>query len=303
MKWTKKGLIFAPDGHLGWARQYATLPTVDVINAELIRVYFAALDEDKFGRIGYVDLDSRDPHRVLHVAEEPILSLGDLGTFDDSGLVPSCILEVSGRKLMYYIGFQRTVRVPYMLFTGLAWQESKTAFVRWARTPILDRTAAEPFSRSAPYVIFQDGSFKMWYWSCTKWQKTANGSHYYNVLRYATSENGVDWLTNAHVCLEPIAPDEYSIGRPSVIWNGSFYKMWFSVRSFTKLYAMGYAESEDGIHWTRKDEEAGIEVSETGWDSEMICYPCVVSINKTLHMFYNGNRHGSTGFGYAVLES
>jgi hypothetical protein len=79
--------------------------------------------------------------------------------------------------------------------------------------------------------------------------------------------------------------------------------MWYSVRSFTNLYAIGYAESPDGIVWTRKDDTVGITRSENGWDSEMICYPVVVNISGEHYMFYNGNRHGATGFGIAVLES
>lgn len=303
MKWKKLGLVFAPGGDLPWAQNYATVPTVEVLSDEVIRVYFAALDRNKFGRVGYVDLDARQPERVLHVAEKPVLDLGDLGTFDDSGVVPSCILAAGNRKRMYYIGFQRAERVPYMLFTGLAEQENGTTFVRYSKTPILDRTREEPFSRSAPYVMMDEGVFKMWYWCCTEWISRDTGVHYHNVIRYATSSDGLLWRTNEHICIAPDAPDEYSIGRPSVIRSGEGFQMWYSIRSFSKLYSIGYAESSDGIHWVRKDHEAGIEKSESGWDSEMICYPCVIKINGRLHMFYNGNRHGLTGFGHAVLET
>jgi hypothetical protein len=34
----------------------------------------------------------------------------------------------------------------------------------------------------------------------------------------------------------------------------------------------------------------------------MICFPCVVDVRGRRYMFYNGNRHGATGFGYAVLD-
>ncbi|MFQ5751293.1 MAG: hypothetical protein ACE5HI_04785, partial [bacterium] len=66
---------------------------------------------------------------------------------------------------------------------------------------------------------------------------------------------------------------------------------------------IGYAESENGLDWIRKDEEVGIEVSDEGWDSEMICYPAVISVNGTTYMFYNGNNNGETGFGYAQLTT
>jgi hypothetical protein len=80
------------------------------------------------------------------------------------------------------------------------------------------------------------------------------------------------------------------------------YRMWYSIRSRVEPYRIGYAESADGIVWQRRDAEAGIARSETGWDSEMVCYPCVVDAGDRRYLFYNGNRHGSTGFGCAVLE-
>jgi hypothetical protein len=34
----------------------------------------------------------------------------------------------------------------------------------------------------------------------------------------------------------------------------------------------------------------------------MICYAAVIDVNGQRLMFHNGNRHGATGFGVAVLE-
>jgi predicted GH43/DUF377 family glycosyl hydrolase len=303
MKWQKRGLIYAPSGKLGWAKSYATLPTVDVIDDQIIRVYFASLDENRYGRIGYVDLDTDDPQRILFETQEPILDLGELGTFDDSGVNPSCVVNVAGKKYLYYIGWQRCERVPYMLFSGLAISEdSGQRFKKYARTAVLDRADSEPFSRSAPCVRIENGLWKVWYWSCVGWSSEGEGIHYNNVIRYATSADGICWLSDPHICVMTVM-DEYSIGRPWVIKEHDTYKMWYSIRSRSRPYRIGYAESEDGLNWIRKDNETGIEASTQGWDSEMICYPCVADVKSQRYMFYNGNRHGSTGFGYAVLES
>ena len=64
----------------------------------------------------------------------------------------------------------------------------------------------------------------------------------------------------------------------------------------------GYAESNDGLEWKRKDEEVGIETSDNGWDSEMLAYPYIYKHNEKIYMFYNGNGFGKSGFGYAELE-
>jgi hypothetical protein len=80
--------------------------------------------------------------------------------------------------------------------------------------------------------------------------------------------------------------------------------MWYSYRAQKNIdtYRIGYAESNDGISWVRKDEEIGIDVSNEGWDSEMICYPYIFDHNGKRYMLYNGNGYGKTGFGLAVLE-
>jgi hypothetical protein len=304
MKWRKLGLVWAPDGALWWARAYALLPTVEVVDDTTLRVYFASLDESKYGRVGYVDLDAEEPTRVLGGSREPVFDLGPLGAFDDSGVNPSCVVQADGRKLLYYIGWQRCARVPYMLFSGLAlWSEEDGVFVRCQPTPVLDRTTSEPYSRAAPFVLAEPDGYRAWYWSCVAWTEGLEGVHYNNVLRTTTSTDGRVWDSETSVCLAPEGDAEYSVGRPWVIREADGgYRMWFSARSFGGHYTICYAESGDGVTWTRRDDLVGISVSETCWDSEMICYPCVVDVRGRRYLFYNGNRHGSTGFGVAVLE-
>jgi hypothetical protein len=67
-------------------------------------------------------------------------------------------------------------------------------------------------------------------------------------------------------------------------------------------YRLGYAESIDGLRWARKDNEVGIDRSETGWDSVMMCYPYIYEHKGRKYLFYNGNGFGESGLGYAVLE-
>jgi len=62
--------------------------------------------------------------------------------------------------------------------------------------------------------------------------------------------------------------------------------MWYSYRGRNniKTYRIGYAESFDGLQWIRKDDDVGIDVSKTGWDSEMICYPFVFDYKEERYM-------------------
>jgi hypothetical protein len=302
MRWRKRGLVYAPRGDLWWARSYATIPTAERIDDRALRIYFASLDEHLRGRVGYVDVDVRDPSRILREATVPVLDLGGPGLFDDSGVNPSCMVQIDGRKCLYYIGWQRCERVPYMLFAGLASATEDDRFERVQEVPVLDRTPGEPFLRSATSVLRANGSFQAWYVSGLGWEETAGRLHPTYTIRYAESTDGISWQSHSAPCLT-LAGDEFGFGRPWVLREEDKYCMWYSIRSRSAPYRIGYAESRDGICWLRKDDDVGIERSAAGWDSEMICYPCVLDIAGERYMFYNGNRHGATGFGYAVLES
>jgi hypothetical protein len=83
--------------------------------------------------------------------------------------------------------------------------------------------------------------------------------------------------------------------------DGELFRMWYAYRG--TAYRIGYAESPDGLTWARKDGEAGITPSDSGWDSEMLCYPCVFDHAGERYMLYNGNGYGATGFGLAMLET
>ncbi len=67
-------------------------------------------------------------------------------------------------------------------------------------------------------------------------------------------------------------------------------------------YRIGYASSTNLIDWVRDDAKAGIDVSEEGWDAEMISYPHVFELDGKTYLAYLGNEVGRNGFGLAVLD-
>lgn len=299
MRWEKRGHVYVPDGSRWWARTNASFPTVEPMG-DVLRVYFVSLDDERRGRTGYVDLDARDPGTILREAEEPVLDLGELGAFDDSGANAFSVVTDGPRKHLYYQGWQRTDRIPYLIFTGLATDHGDgRGFEKHSRTPILDRTPDDPFLRGAPFVLREQDRFRMWYVSCRRWVEDEHGLHYDVGIRHASSPDGVSWEADPEPCVAPVAESEYAVGRPTVLRDGGVYRMWYSIRSFDVPYRIGYAESADGVDWVRRDSEAGIERSPEGWDSEMICYPYVLRVGGRMLMFYNGNQHGKSGFGYA----
>lgn len=296
-------MIYKPNGSVWWSKTHAYLPTADIINSETIRVYFSSRDENQIGRIGYVELDGNNPKKILYSTTKPILDVGRFGAFDEFGVNPCCIVNKKSEKLLYYFGWQKSISASYQLFCGLAISgDGGRTFRRYSRVPILDRTDREFFLRSSVSVIEDNGIYRMWYVCGSGWTEFNGKPCPSYIIRYSESKDGFNWNSTDKVCINATSDDEFGFGRPWVIKDGGLYRMWYSVRTMSRPYYIGYAESHDGLAWERKDEIVGIEASEHGWDSKMICFACVFDLNNKRRMFYNGNRHGIDGFGYAELE-
>ena len=174
----------------------------------------------------------------------------------------------------------------------------------------MDRTACEPFFVVTPYVVVENGLWRMWYCGCTEWLLHDGVTEPRYQIKYAESTDGVSWVRNDVTCIPYEASDEVST-RPCVIRSADgTYRMWYCYRKIggyrtdrSASYRIGYAESFDGITWERQDRRAGIEPSGSGWDSEMLAYPFVYEYRSTTYLLYNGNGFGASGFGYAVLEA
>jgi hypothetical protein len=307
--WEKKGLVFNVDGSFEWNKSHAQVPVVDTLEDRL-RIYFATRNSFGKSNISFIEVEKTNPKKIIFECRDILLPFGNLGSFDDSGIMPSSIINVNNKKYLYYIGWTTRQTVPYQNAIGLAISEDRgLTFSKISEGPIISVNHIEPYFSGTSFVIFENDIFKMWYLSCIKWSVFEGKTEPIYNIKYAESKNGIDWLQTAKVAIE-LNADEGGLVSASVIKIDGIYKMWFGKRkksnyreNIENTYRIGYAESIDGIIWIRKDDNAGIDLSKSGWDSEMISYPYVVKYNNELHMFYNGNGFGNSGFGYAIWKN
>jgi len=300
MNWDKKGLIYAPDGNSSWAKHTAMTPTPFLISDDVIRIYAGFRDDEGVSRIGYVDVNADNPKEILKISEKPVLDIGEPGCFDDNGVILGDVIKVDNKLYMYYIGFQLVKKVKFLAFTGLAISEDNgDTFQRYQKTPILDRTVKAPYIRAIHSVLYEDDIFKAWYPIDKGWQYI-DGLPYpsYNIW-YTESNDGIHFTKEDNILCIDTKGSEYRIGRPRVYKENDLYKMYYTRDFIERNYIAGYAESKDGKNWIRLDNKLGIEKSKEGWDSQMCCYPVLLSYKNKKYMFYNGNNYGKTGFGYA----
>jgi len=299
MKWRKLGQIYVPDGSKPWMGSHAANPIAEPIGNDEVRIYFSSRDAQNRSSIAYIDIDVKAPTRILREADIPVLSPGDLAMFDDAGVSIGCILPIGEKRYLYYMGWHLTVSVPWQNALGLAISDGRgQPFRRVSRFPIVELNEIDPYTISYPWVRYEPGKFRMWYGSNTQWGPVKEDMRH--LIKYAESEDGIRWKREDVIAIDFGTADEYAICKPCVIRDGDGYRMWFCARGAS--YRICYAESADGIAWTRMDKKVGIDVSREGWDSEMIEYPCVFDHAGERYMLYAGNGYGRTGFGLAILD-
>lgn len=300
MKWRKLGRVFVPDGSQPWMQSHAANPIPEHVSGDRFRIYFSARDAENRSSISWVEIDLNEPGRVLAQASEPVLSPGAPGMFDDSGCSIGCIVPVDGRRYLYYMGWHLTVRVPWQNALGLAISDGPgLPFQRWSTFPVVPLDVNDPYTISYPWVLREGGLFRMWYGSNIQWG--SRPEHMRHLIKYAESQDGITWTRPNTVVIDFASPAEYAICKPCVLRGDGGYEMWFCSRG--DRYRIRYARSRDGIAWIRRDADAGIDVSESGWDSDMIEYPAVFDHNGRRYLLYAGNGYGREGFGLAVLDA
>lgn len=155
---------------------------------------------------------------------------------------------------------------------------------------VIDRDAPGIDNRLAqsPSVIYHDGEYKMWY-------SAQNNTNYH--IAYANSSDGINWDKHGPVLTQGSAgePDSMYPRYATVIFDSGQYKMWYSGRNISSYYRIMYANSTDGISWTKN----GIAIDLGGtseYDTTDAYTPGVVKTDE-YEMWYTGFN----GDGYWLL--
>lgn len=316
MKWKKLGKIFDPIDHnlLGLNATFSQSPQA-IVFEDFVRIYFSTREQDSSGKflshVAYVDMDKHFT-KTLGVSKREIIPLGKTGCFDEHGIFPFSPVKVGNKIYAYTSGWNRKKSVSTDVSVGLAIShDDGETFEKFGDGPVLTSSLFEPFLVADSFVRFSDDQFHMWYIFGESWSKYNNSDDYERVYKiaYASSTDGKNWHRDSKKIISNVlGPDECQ-ALPTVFQHNNLYHMYFCYRHATgfrtekdKGYRIGYAFSEDMKNWTRRDEDAGITVSENDWDSDMQCYPYTFKCNNDIYMLYNGNQFGKDGFGIAVLE-
>jgi hypothetical protein len=287
-------------------QSHAQAPVVLSLGGSDHRIYFASRDADQRSHVSYVDLDITDRDATVEVAEAPALAPGPLGHFDDYGVYPSGLVQHEGRLHLYYIGWSPAKDRPLSYSSiGLAVSEDGgLTFERVRRAGVLGRSEEDPWMVTGPSVLVDaDGTWRMWYVSGLKWERRPDGTlvPWYHV-KSASSADGIEWEPDGRPCITHEHPGERNIGRPFVAREDGGYKAWYG-HADDSGYRLGYAESRDGLEWSRLDSAVRLTGDSESWEEDRQTYPWIFNSQGERYMVYCGASLGRTGFGLAIEES
>nr|WP_320118358.1 hypothetical protein [uncultured Marinifilum sp.] len=314
-KWKKLGRIFNPTNvkNVYWINEFAQAPSV-LIFKDFIRVYFSSRPKPNnkkqyLSYTGFLDLDRNNLFDIINIASQPILPLGDKGSFDEFGIYPTSVIKNNDEIIAYYAGWTRCESVPFNVAIGMAKSTNggKT-FTKIGNGPVLSYSLNEPFVLSGPKIRRFNNQWYLFYIAGCKWIPNEGKPEPVYKIRMARSKDGINWIKENRNLIENKIEEDEAQASPDVFFYDNKYHMFFCYRNSLNYrgkkggYRIGYASSDDLLHWKRNDNKAGITISEQGWDSEMIAYPHVFKLDQKIYMLYLGNSVGKYGFGIAELE-
>ena len=221
----------------------------------------------------------------------PVLEKGDSGEWDDRGVGNQCVLWDGTKYNMWYGGVDGGIEaIGYATSTdGISWE-------KYADNPVLEKGAPGEWDADGikpSSAIFDGTLYKLWY----------NGWGGPRKIGQATSLDGINWtkdtLYNPVLTIgEPGSWDAKGIFDPCVIYENSTYKMWFwGVGYYENMgmdfYKIGYAESNDGITWTKYPDPVMEEGDYETWVNDLKT-PRVIYENNNYTMWYRSSN-GVTG--------
>lgn len=217
--------------------------------------------------------------------DEPALTLGPPGSWDDQHVFAPCVARMDGECVMWYCGSRGDAeRRKFSL--GLAKSVDGKKFVRTSKRPVFELSGSR--SVLTPALLREmngaarreNGKLRFWY--VTRDFVNNRQDH---VLHSVTTPDGVQWE-------DPSPPLLSNVYSPSVLREGGTYSMWYADPGET-VWPIRHAISSDGLDW-KVDPTPVLEVDQD-WEHRRLNYPWVVKTGEAYLMWYSSRTDGPGG--------
>ena len=218
----------------GWEEKINSI--VVIKDVATYKMWYAAGDGSATIRIGYAT--SPDGIAWTKHPGNPVLDLGTAGTWDEKQVTTPHVIKDGTTYKMWYTGMDNDSN--YGL--GYATSPDGIAWTKYNGNPVLTPGASGAWDHYGvldPCVLKDGSTYRMWYFGKPEPSVDSIG--------YATSSDGIAWTKDANnPVLEPGAEgewDDIGVAAPSVILDGSTFKMWYQGWQGAPPLRIGYATS------------------------------------------------------------
>ncbi len=239
--------------------------------------------------------------RWIKYYDNPVFKPGAPGSWESISADCQTVLYHAGTYYMWYSGTPQGLNAQQ----GLATSPDGIHWTRHPDNPVLRLGAAGTWDSSiliCQHVLFdnEENVFKMWYLGGSPAGVFGIG--------LATSPDGAVWTKYAGnpVMRTTEAWEGTTVEGHTLLKMNGVYKMWYGgIDLDTDISYIGYAESSDGMHWT-KHADNPIFVPSGGtplnWDGYSVDTPDVHYDGRLYHMYYRGWRReaGISWIGHAT---
>lgn len=135
-------------------------------------------------------------------------------------------------------------------------------------------------------VLVKDGKWHLWF--CGMHDGVSQ-------IGYATSLDGIHFerVTDEVVLKAAASYEGISVMNPSVIWDDATasYRMWYSAGENYEPDVICYAESHDGIHWTKHNGPVIAASSDRKWEQYKVGGCHVIKVDDGYQIYYIGYQN------------
>lgn len=182
--------------------------------------------------------------------------------------------------------------------------EAQTTWTKYSGNPVLLPGAIGSWEQVVLYacLVPEMPGYKMWY---TALDYSAGPFPIYRIGLATSPDETAFTKSPINPVMDKGTPGSWDVdgvGMPSVLFDGSGYKMWFHGIDYSggPSTGIGYATSPDGVTWSKNPGNPVLNPSPGQWD-QMIMTTRVIFAGGEYKMWYTGMDAGNVGrIGYAT---
>jgi len=286
-----------------WTSHFMAPAAIDL--GDVVRIFLGCHDEYGISRIGFIEISKDSPNQILRISEDPVLDIGEPGSFDENGVFPGSMFKFQDKLYFSYTGFQLGMKIPHYNFGNIAiFNKDLTKLTRLQKSPLLDRSD-EGLTVRAGITVQENGKNNiMLYSSGSTFEKINNKLRpNYSIFR----QNILEIEPFPKIGFEVLSFNknlEHGLGRPYLIRFKDEIYCFYTIRNKDFLYRSGVAVySEESDQFERKDSLiSSMGSNSAGFDDQMVYFPAPCLVGEQLWVFYSGNDFGKSGLGIGIFQ-